>query len=147
MKFKKMLTVLFTSVLLLTFSSPAGAVTGLGDTKASAITLIPLTEYNLFISNSTDQDWYSWKNNTGGAVYASGFLNQGNVNHRVGFMIKYADGFETDMLYAMSKPHHSIHWNGFIIPNGATVYLVVEQMGEFKMYEGYQLVFINYPVD
>ncbi|MNW66991.1 hypothetical protein D3C74_455170 [compost metagenome] len=50
------------------------------------------------------------------------------------------------MLYAMNKPNHSVTWLGFIIPNGATVYLVVEQVGEFKN-EGYHLLFFGFPKD
>ncbi|GIO84517.1 hypothetical protein J25TS5_14490 [Paenibacillus faecis] len=148
MKLKRVLTVLLTSVMLLTMSSSVFAAdvkpmaSGIGDTKEQALTLLPAEKYTLYISNINDQDWYAWKNNTGEVKYTGGFLNQNDVNHRVGLMIDYGNGRVTDLLYAQSQPFHSIHWQNFAIPNGATLYLVVEQVGEYKAGEGYQLVFL-----
>ena len=74
MKLKKVLAVLFTSVLILTFSTPAYGATGVADTKDKALSLIPGNSIQLFISNSQDQDWYVYTNNSGEAGYFFAYI-------------------------------------------------------------------------
>lgn len=143
MKFKKMLAALFTSVLLLTFSTPVGAVTGIGDTKETALTLVPKQEYNLFLSDRSDKYWFKWTNNTGEFKSILGFLNpsKGDCDFRLGLIIRYGDGNESAILYTQNLGGaNSRYFDNILVPNGASVYLVVDSDKKFAV-EQYSLTF------
>ncbi|MNW37000.1 hypothetical protein D3C74_140260 [compost metagenome] len=140
MKFKKVLTVLFTSVMVLTMSSSVMAesteatevtpfIIGVGDTRDTAINLIPSQNYSLFLSNdNNDKDWFKWTNNTNQykRVSSNVYFNGSRLNYRFGFIIDYGNGKETNLVY--DDPDISgdlMSLDNLYLPPGATLYLVL----------------------
>lgn len=147
MKFKKMLTVLFTSVLLLTFSSPVGAVTGIGDTKESAVGLIPGTAYSLFLSDSNDEDWFKWTNTTGDYKFIGGYFSPSNkaAEYRLGIHIVYSPSRSSFILYANNYgPGNAQFIDNILIPPGATVYFKVDSINYAMMQYDFYFEVYNY---
>lgn len=131
MKLKKVFSLLLVAVFLLT-SQSAFAATGIGDTKDQAISIFPNQEINLFLSDSTDKDWYKWTNTTGSAKKVTAhiwppFDNQ--CFYRLGMMIDYNDGSTpTSIFYSeYGGPEFQSIYNVYI-PDGATVFLVVDSV-------------------
>lgn len=147
MKLKKMLTVLFTSVLILTFSSPAYAATGVGDTKETAITLIPDTTYTLFLSNSSDEDWFKWTNTTGDFKFIGGYFSPSNdaAEYRLGIHIVYSPSQSSFILYADNYgPGNSQVIDNILIPPGATVYFKIDSINYAMMQYDFWFKVYNY---
>lgn len=155
MKIKKLLTVLLTSLLLLTLSSSVFAseitpmATGIGDTQERALSLVPNSSFDLYLSNGTDEDWFKWTNDTGVPKKVTGFLNitqpQYNLNsHRLGLLIKYSDGSTSSILYSNfgreAEGHHSQNISNVYLPPGATAYFVVDSV-KFVALSQYTLQF------
>lgn len=128
MKLKKFFFVLFTTMMLLTFSSAANAATGIGDTKENAITAHGSDYFQLFIQNSQDVDWYVYTNNSGQMGYFTAFLNSSDYEKfRLGFQIKYPDGRESSILYNDPYIGPSLSIRDILVPDGAKVYIVVRK--------------------
>lgn len=137
MKIKKILTVLLTSVMLLTFSSAAYAADvkpnaiGIGDTQAQALSLFPDQSYTLFLSNATDKDWFKWTNNTGVSkkVTAYAWAPSGPTAYRLGATIDYNDGSTpTTIFYSnYGQVGNQVIGNIYLPPN-ATIYYVVDSV-------------------
>ncbi|WGU95598.1 hypothetical protein QJQ58_04820 [Paenibacillus dendritiformis] len=64
MKFKNITSTFIMLAMVLVLSQSAFAAKGIGDTKESAIDLIPKKQVNLYIEDSTDKDWFRWTNDT-----------------------------------------------------------------------------------
>ncbi|GIP59212.1 hypothetical protein [Paenibacillus woosongensis] len=131
MKFKKMLTVLFTSVLLLTFSSSTSAMPGVADTQETALTYFPGQFYSLYLSSdSSDKDWFKWTNNTGKNQFAEAWaaFEGGDPNKfRLGYRIDYGNGRQSDLVYLSKDGNgNSIALQYLYVPQGATLYVVVD---------------------
>lgn len=130
MKFKKILTVLFTSVLLLTFSSPIYAATGFADTKDQAFSVQPTAAGNyvmsMSLSNQYDVDWYKWTNNTGSDKFISTLIavldNSSGSKYHIGHELVYKDGRSTDIFYSYDGTGIS----HIYVPAGATLYIRAE---------------------
>ncbi|MNW51749.1 hypothetical protein D3C74_292420 [compost metagenome] len=147
MKLKKVLMVLFTSMMLLTFSSSANAATGIGDTKESAITIVDGSNINLFLSDSLDKDWFKWTNNTGEFKFASGYLVSSSqvAHYRLGIKIEYSPTHTSDLIYAQSTGPGSFQAIGSIlIPPGASIYYVVDSVAYSLMQYTFSLRISNY---
>lgn len=145
MKFKKILTVLFTSVLLLTFSLPASAAPGIGDTKNTALTLLPSQVIKLFLAaDSSDKDWYKWTNNTGEDKFVSidVFLSGGSTtDFRLGYIIDYGNNRETYIAYTDTLYGGNImSFDYLYLTAGSTVYFVIEHAPGKNVSAQYDLV-------
>ena len=118
-------------------------VTGIGDTKESAISIPSTSEdYSLFLSNAQDQDWFKWTNNTGQGKLVSAFLRpHGNqCIFRIGMQIKYADGKESGVFYGATPTHgNGTSLYRVYIPEGATAYIVIDST--YFALEQYDLLF------
>ncbi|MMZ63110.1 hypothetical protein D1872_253470 [compost metagenome] len=147
MKLKKVLTVLFTTMMLLTFSSSASAATGIGDTKESAITIVDGTNYNLFLSDSLDKDWFKWTNNTGEFKFVAAYLVSGSqvAHYRLGMKIEYSPTRTSDLVYAQSTGPGSFQAiDNILIPPGASVYYVVDSVAYSLMQYTFSFRLSNY---
>lgn len=142
MKLKKVLTVLFTCVMVLTMSSSAYAsetsadltevtpyIIGVGDTQDKALTLVPGQNYTLFLDNDkNDNDWYKWTNNTGEHKYFSMnvMFDGRNSDFRLGFTIDYGNGRKTNIVYTdFVGTGNTLSLESIYLPPGATIYAVV----------------------
>ncbi|MUG44436.1 hypothetical protein [Paenibacillus woosongensis] len=151
MKFKKMLTVLFTTVLLLTFSSAANAAVGFADTKAQAFSVQPKAAGNesmsMSLSSSNDVDWYKWTNNTGTDKFISTALvvfdNSSQSKYQIGHELVYKDGRSTDIFYAYDGRGIS----HIYVPAGATLYVRVEAKVFIDPSIVYWLFVVNHELD
>lgn len=131
MKFKKMLAVLLTSVLLLSFSSSANAALGIADTKSTALGLLPSQAFKLFLdADPADKDWFMWTNNTGEDKLVSGLTvlnNASRKDFRLGFMIDYGNNKVTSLAYTdTSYGGNAMSLDYLYLKPGSTVYFVVE---------------------
>ncbi|MDR9857215.1 hypothetical protein RJP21_26815 [Paenibacillus sp. VCA1] len=167
MKLKKMLSILLISSSLLAISpsafadsaepataQPSGTITpyvsGLGDTRNNAITLMNMQEYSLYIDSAQDEDWYKWTNNTGVAqLVTTGVLNLGPQNSlQISSIVQYTDGRETTMLYAeptiVGNNSKQSNMRNLYVPDGATVYLRINA-NKFAAIEQYKFNFSFYP--
>ncbi|MGG6309775.1 hypothetical protein [Paenibacillus macerans] len=134
MKIKKILGVLFTSMLLLTMSSSVFAAdvtpnaVGIGDSRTNAITLLDNTMYTLFISDANDKDWYKWTNNTGKDRYVSATLypTAPGTSLNLSAIIDYGGGIETSVLHGeRSVPTNGMRFRNLYVPNGASLYVII----------------------
>jgi hypothetical protein len=148
MKIKKTLTILLTSMLLLTSSASVLAseksetrpettsiitptVVGIGDTKATAITLSHGIRHSLYLSSSTDEDWFKWTNDTGSFKYIGAFFFPlgYNAHYRYGMEIDYNSSRSLPRVYAKAdNPGDGALFVNPVIPPGATVYFVVDSI-------------------
>ncbi|GAA0390621.1 hypothetical protein [Paenibacillus motobuensis] len=151
MKLKKVLTVLFTTLLLLTLSSSAFAseitptAVGIGDTKESAITLVGNSEFNLFLSDSADKDWFKWTNNTSEYKLVAGYFMPDSkvANYRLGMEINYSPSVNAGRVYAENYgPGNAQIIDNILIPPGASVYYVIDST-EFALMQ-YTFIFRIY---
>lgn len=138
MRLKSVLSVFVAFVLVLVFTQNAFAMTGVGDTKESAISLFPKTydngnmgqDVNLYIDSASDQDWFQWTNTTGKdlSVLAAIQPKDRNSYLRVGMIIQYPSGQETTIFYSDPSygPGNAQTLSGFYLPPGATVYIKVD---------------------
>ncbi|MNW52359.1 hypothetical protein D3C74_298760 [compost metagenome] len=130
MKLKKVLMVLFTCVMLLTFSSSASAATGIADTKNTALGLIPSQVFKLFLAeDSADKDWFMWTNNTGVDKFISAdvYLNGSRQDFRLGYLLNYGNNIESTIAYNdTSFSGNVISFDYLYVKAGATVYFVLE---------------------
>lgn len=147
MKIKKMLTILLTSMLLLTSSTSVLAsessktspgktsivtptMIGVGDTKAQAVQVSSGAFYASYLVSNTDQDWYSWTNNTGSFKYIGAFYSPQGFDsaYRMGMEIDYTANRFLSRIYANNSgnPRNSSSIVNVLIPPGATVYFVID---------------------
>ncbi|OPA75674.1 hypothetical protein BVG16_20290 [Paenibacillus selenitireducens] len=159
MKLKKMFSILLISAGLMTVSLSAfadGAVTnsevtpqvsGLGDTRATALDIFPGSDYNLFLETATDEDWFKWTNNTGAPklVYSRAY-NKGSENVIVlGAILQYTPTIESTMIYANPTEKNNSNrpstFDLLYIPAGTTVFFKV-QAKEFVKLESYRYQFL-----
>ncbi len=134
-------------------AQPSGTITpyvsGLGDTRETAITLIPNQEYSLYIDKAQDVDWYKWTNNTGTGRYIYGAVwNQGNENsHQLASIVQYNQKRETTMLYAepaiAGQTSGASKMMNLYVPDGGTVYFRINA-NKFVATEQYKFQFIVY---
>lgn len=156
MRLKNVLSTVVGFVLVLVFTQNAFAMTGVGDTRESAISLFPEVyesgnigqDINLYIDSASDQDWFQWTNTTG--LNKSLFVvlrPDGSTNNylsylRLGLIIQYPSGKETSIFYADPSygPGDSKILSGFILPPGATVYIKIDSTS-FKSPTQYNMIF------
>ncbi|MCY9515894.1 hypothetical protein [Paenibacillus apiarius] len=131
MRIKKMITILFASMMLVTFTQPAMAATGIADTPETAITLTTETNtFSLYTNGKGDDDWFAWTNNTGEmkrlfVAVANG--TTGKAGLMLGMRIQYKHGEKTSLVYAEKLGEiNSGLFSDFLIPKGATIYFVVK---------------------
>lgn len=143
-KLKKFLTALLTSAMLLTMSSSVFAaesvndtekvtpyIIGVGDTKSSALTLVPGQNYNLYLSDdSADREWFKWTNTTGQNKYVTAgaiFYNNTFDDFNFGYQVDYGNGRDTTLAYvAKSGSGNLLEFEYLYVPAGASVYFVVD---------------------
>ncbi|MDU0332633.1 hypothetical protein RW092_20905 [Paenibacillus sp. 3LSP] len=133
MKIKKILGVLFTSMLLLTMSTSvfAADVTpnaiGIGDTREQAITLFDNTMYTLYNSGPNDYDWYKWTNDTGTDRFFNATLypTASGTSLNMGVIIYYpSSNIESTFIPGQRNvPSNGVIIENLYIPAGAVVYL------------------------
>lgn len=136
---KKFFSTLLVFALMLVFSTSAFAAKGLGDTRDSAIDLYPegLLDFypgspvHLSIENSKDEDWFKWTNNTRKmkGITALFIGTEDYENFRLGYIIKYKNGDESDLLDAQRFGQYQA-FDSKNIPDGATVYFVVKKISD-----------------
>ncbi|MCY9513298.1 hypothetical protein [Paenibacillus apiarius] len=139
---KKYVSTLLVFALMLVFSTSAFAANGIGDTKESAISLINEQAISLFIEDSTDRDWFKWTNNTGVTKEFTAWNIPKDESDweswRFALQISYNNGRSTGMMYA--EPGRNQYFTGVQVPNGATIYLMVEKtkgaMSQYKVVLG-----------
>lgn len=141
MKFKKMLTVLFTSVLLLSFSSSANAAAGFADTEATAFLVQPTAAgevvMRMSLSSANDKDWYKWKNTSGKGKYISSlFVPSGASRYTIGNKLVYENGLETDIFYSGQSMIKHIY-----VPPNATLYVIMSSL-EFLSPEDFYFLLV-----
>ncbi|UHA73673.1 hypothetical protein [Paenibacillus sp. 481] len=132
MKLKQLLAVTMITASLTAMAPSTFAATGVGDSQNEAIALIPGEFPELHLSSHDDVDWYKWTNTTGKNHLMNVSLMNHNaystVEYRFGVVIKYADGRQTNKQYAppVDSQGRSKAVTNLQVPNGATVYFVVE---------------------
>lgn len=151
MKFKKMIFVLFTSMMLLIIAQrSAMAAIGIADTPDTAITIPAETiTYSLYTNGKGDEDWFVWTNDTGKvknlfAAVANG--TTGKADLMLGMRLQYKNGEKTNLVYAEKYGDvNSGLFSNFLIPKGAKIYFVVSAK-EHSM-EQYNFLFSVSKVD
>ncbi|CAH0120429.1 hypothetical protein PAE9249_02948 [Paenibacillus sp. CECT 9249] len=151
---KRILSLLLVAVCLVALSSSAftnkGEITptaiGIGDTKETALTIIPGQDFKLFIQNDQDEDWFTWTNNTGGTKFFSAhILGNDATKLRLGMEIDYHNGRESEV-YAKTRTNSNyLSVPNIVIPNGTTVYVVVDSPN--NVMAQYETVFRVYDYD
>lgn len=137
MKLKNMLSTFIVFVLAMgVFSQSAFAMTGVGDTKENAISLFPnildgtlKQDVNLYIDSASDKDWFKWTNTTGKdlSLLAAIQPKDKNSHLRIGMIIQYPSGKETDIFYPiLNDPGSAQTLSGFHLPPGTTVYINID---------------------
>jgi len=105
-------------------------IIGIGDTQDKALTLIPSQNYTLFLDeNRDDKDWFKWTNNTGENKFVSfeALLDGSRRDFRLGFIIDYGNGRDTDIVYTDTETSGNLmSLSNLYLTPGATVYVVVE---------------------
>jgi hypothetical protein len=131
---KKFVSSLLVFTLMLVFSTGAFAAKGIGDTKENAISLIPGNSMSLYIEDRTDKDWYKWTNNTGVMKDFTASVRPIDTsewrNFRLAFKIDYNNGTSTGLVYADYNSGPTQYFTGVYIPNGASLYLIVEKVND-----------------
>jgi hypothetical protein len=159
MKLKKMFSILLIFAGLMTVSLSAFAdraitnsevtpqVSGVGDTRATAIDIFNGSEYNLFLETATDEDWFKWTNNTGAPhlIYSFAY-NKGSENVITqGAILQYGPTSESSMIYARpsekNNPSGPSAFELLYVPAGTTVFFKV-QATEFVKLESYRYKFL-----
>lgn len=122
---KKFVSTLLVFALMLVLSTSAFAAKGIGDTPESAITLIPNNTVKLYIEDSTDNDWFTWTNNTGKMQKFHAAIEPDKYwgEFRFACEIRFIDGSSTGLTYA----NYLHYFNNVYIPDGAKVYFLVQK--------------------
>ncbi|MCM3748041.1 hypothetical protein M3223_11825 [Paenibacillus pasadenensis] len=144
---------LFMIVMLLAFSQSAFAsnmgtnAIGIGDNEATAIPLTPqFLPFEFYLSNSTDLDWYQWKNESSThQVMWAGLNSPSNGNYKMKYKIKFVNGEETTLFTAVPGVENGYtYFDHIILPAGATVYLQISSVSFNSSDRFYSLRFNYY---
>ncbi|GBF76309.1 hypothetical protein PA598K_04768 [Paenibacillus sp. 598K] len=102
MKFKKLFIVAVAMICMMAFGQSAFGAHGIYDSKETAGMLFPLPfdDRQLYISDSSDADWYVYTNNTSTpkSLYAS--VTAPNASYSLEGSFKYVSGFESGLFRA-----------------------------------------------
>lgn len=125
--------------MVLVFSTSTFAMPGMGDTMEEAIRIEPGIKFNGVIQDSTDYDWFTWKNKTTKNRYLSFQITTPSAenNLQLGAVIKYPFGQQTAPFYA-EKQGPNQHFINILIPTYAgEVYLFLKSTGNNR--ESYKI--------
>lgn len=104
-------------------------VVGIADIRETALSYLPGNSYSLFLSDSSDKDWYKWTN-TGAGRFILVYLQPAgdNVKFRMGIEMVHKDGTETSRVYAptLNGNNYGMEIRNLYVPEGATVYAVID---------------------
>ncbi|WGU96200.1 hypothetical protein QJQ58_08160 [Paenibacillus dendritiformis] len=147
---KKFVSTLLVFALMLVLSQSAFAATGFADTQETAFAITPtkggVITITMSLSNSGDKDWYKWTNNTGkGRYISSAFASggKGNSEFKIANKIVYNNGKETNLFYNEYFNGYSGVITDIYVPNGATIYVIIQSQKFDSPSDTYDLYFVD----
>ncbi|WP_051236838.1 hypothetical protein [Paenibacillus pinihumi] len=148
MKLKKLFIAVMV-ICMLSFSQSAFAITGIGDTRDTAIPISmcpPLTGcqgINLFLSNANDVDWFKWENNTGAARTINVvFQSPSNASYVIGATMMLNNHLYGTLYPKEHSPGQLLAFT-YYVPAGATFYAVVEAKTFSSSSDQYTVAFMR----
>lgn len=145
---KKFVSTLLVFTLMLGLSTSAFAATGFADTQETALAITPnkagVATYTASLSDNSDQDWYTWTNNTGeGRYITSTFIVGKGSGYEIANKIINEDGTETNLIYNEYINGRTGTINNTYVPNGATIYVLIQSHNFVSPSDPYTLYFID----
>lgn len=147
---KKFVSTLLVFALMLVLSQSAFAATGFADTQETAFAITPtkggVITITMSLSNSGDKDWYKWTNNTGKGRYISSAFSSGSngkSEFKLANKIVYNNGKETNLFYNEYSDGRSGLIYDMYVPNGATIYVVMQSQKFDSPSDTYKLLFVD----
>lgn len=156
---KKFVSTLLVFALMLVFSTNAFAARGFADTQETAFAITPTKSggwkdgnkiITMILSDSSDKDWYKWTNNTGEGRYITTSFSEDNgkdyrtrSQYKMANKIVYNNGKQTNLFYNENYDGFSGIIRSIYVPNGATIYVVVESQKFVDASDKYELYLID----
>lgn len=150
MKFKNTISTFIMLAMVLVLSQSAFADTGFADTQETAFAITPtkagVITFTMSLYNSKDMDCYKWTNNTDkGRYISSAFASggKGNSEFKTANKIVYNNGKETNLFYNEYLNGYSGLITDIYVPNGATIYVIIQSQKFDSPSDTYDLYFVD----